>query len=101
MTLSPDLQVIGAADARARHIDTPVKAREEFGANLVLAGGFQFFPDVVKVTYSLLETSQSKVLRTESIDAPLADPFALQDLVVKATLRMLELQFRANASTAV
>jgi serine/threonine protein kinase/tetratricopeptide (TPR) repeat protein len=100
MTLSPGLQVIGAADARARHIDSAVKAREEFGANLVLAGGFQFFPDVVKVTYSLVDTSNSKVLRTESIDAPLADPFALQDRVVKATLRMLELQLGANAGNA-
>ena len=100
MTLSPDLQVIGSADARARHVDSAVKAREEFGANLVLAGGFQFLPEVVKVTYSLVDTSNSKVLRTESIDAPLADPFALQDRVVKATLRMLELQFRAGVSTA-
>src|SRR5438128_6129761 len=100
MPLSPNLQVIGSADARARHIGTAVKAREEFGANLVLAGGFQFLPDVVKVTYSLVDTSNSKVLRTESIDAPPADPFALQDRVVKATLRMLEVQFKTSENNA-
>jgi len=100
MTLSPDLQVIAASEARARNVDTAAKAREEFGANLVLSGGFQFLPNTVKLNYSLTETSASKVLRADSVTALLTDPFFVQDRIVKAALRMLELQLRNNANEA-
>jgi serine/threonine-protein kinase len=100
MTLSPDLLVIAASDARGRNVDTATKARQEFGANLVLAGGFQFSSNAVKVNYSLVDTSGSKVLRADSISAPLADPFVVQDRVVDGALRMLELQLKSPANTA-
>jgi serine/threonine-protein kinase len=96
MTLSPDLQVVAASEARNRKVDTVAKAKEEFGANVVLAGAFEFSRDTVRVTYSLVETSRFKAVRTETVSAPLADPFVLQDRVVKSVVRMLELQFKGS-----
>jgi TolB-like protein len=96
MTLSPDLQVVVASDARVKNVDTPAKAKEEFGANLVLAGQFQFSLDTVKVSYSLIETSGSKVLRSDAISASLTDPFVVQDRIINAALRTLELQLKDN-----
>jgi eukaryotic-like serine/threonine-protein kinase len=101
MTLSPDFQVVVASDARAKNVDTPAKAKEEFGANLVLAGGFQFSPDTVKVSYSLIETSGSTVLRSDTISASLTDPFVVQDRIINAAVRTLELQLKDNANDAV
>ena len=101
MTLSPDFQVVVASDARAKNVDTPAKAKEEFGANLVLAGGFQFSPDTVKVSYSLIETSGSNVLRSDTISASLTDPFVVQDRIISAALRTLELQLKDNPNDAL
>ncbi len=101
MTLSSDLQVVVASDAHARKVDTPAKAKEEFGANLVLAGGFQFSSETVKVSYSLIETSGSKVLRSDTISASLTDPFVVQDRIINAALRTLELQLKDNPDDAV
>jgi len=98
MTLSPDLQVVAASDAQAKHVDTPAKAKEEFGANLVLAGGFRFSSNVVNVNYSLIETSALKVLRADSISASLKDPFLVQDRIINSALQMLEPQLRDNAN---
>jgi serine/threonine protein kinase/tetratricopeptide (TPR) repeat protein len=101
LTLSPELQVVVASDAHAKKVDTPAKAKEEFGANLVLAGGFQFSSETVKVSYSLIETSGSNVLRSDTISASLTDPFVVQDRIINAALRTLELQLKDNPDDAV
>src|SRR5438477_10139856 len=58
-----NLQVVPASDIHSRNVDTPEKARAEFGATIVMAGTFQFSGDDVRVSYSLMDPVAKRELR--------------------------------------
>jgi TolB-like protein len=94
------LHVPLAREVRNKHIATIQDARNQFGANLVLAGSWQRSQDSARINLSLVDAKTEKQLRTETITAPVNDLFRLQDQVVLMASRMLELQLSAsNASS--
>ena len=86
----PDLQVMPPSEIREARIDTVEKARAEFGATLVLAGVVQFSGGQVRVSYSLIRTADRRELSARSKTLAAGDPFALQDVVTRDVLTMLE-----------
>jgi serine/threonine-protein kinase len=96
-TTIPNLQVIPASEIYARKVDTAEKARNEFGATIVMAGTFQFVGNQVQVSYSLIDPVGHRDLRAGSKQATAADPFSLQDAVIRDVTRLLELQLSPPA----
>jgi eukaryotic-like serine/threonine-protein kinase len=83
------LQVISAGEVRANHVTTLEAARQEFGVNLALQVGLRQSDDLVRASYTLLEAKTGKVLAGETIEAPLADAFGLEDRVTESAARAL------------
>jgi tetratricopeptide (TPR) repeat protein/TolB-like protein len=86
----PDLQVMPSTEVREARIDTVEKARAEFGATLVLSGVVQFSGGQVRASYSLIRTADRRELIGRSRTLAAGDPFALQDVVTRDVLTMLE-----------
>ena len=85
-----DLQVMPSSEVREAQIDSVDKARAEFGATLVLSGLVQFSGGQVRASYSLIRTSDRRELIGRSRTLLAGDPFALQDVVTRDVLTMLE-----------
>ena len=59
-------------------------------AAMVLTGAVRKSGDRVRATVHLVDTATASYLWSESIDAPLGDPFAAQELVADAVVKKLE-----------
>ena len=86
------LQVSSAREVRDRHITSVDKARNQFGANLVLAASWQQTQDSARINLSLVDARTGRQLRSDTITEPANDLFRLQDHVVLTASRMLELE---------
>ena len=91
LTATHRLQVISAVEVQARRIASAEEARKEFGVTMTLEGSLHRSGDQVRVNFAVVDARTHRQLRAESITAASSDPFAVQDQVVDATLRMLDL----------
>jgi eukaryotic-like serine/threonine-protein kinase len=78
------LQVVSAGEVRQKSVTTLAQARQEFGASTGLSIGLQQSGELVRVTYSLTDAKSGKVVKAGSLDAPVTDPFSIEDEVAKA-----------------
>jgi tetratricopeptide (TPR) repeat protein/tRNA A-37 threonylcarbamoyl transferase component Bud32 len=90
------LQVVSAAEMRQKSVTTLEQARQEFGANTGLHLALQQSGDLVRVTYSVTDAKNGKVLKAETIDAPVTDPFSIEDQVAKGVASALRFALRAD-----
>jgi eukaryotic-like serine/threonine-protein kinase len=88
------LEVVSSGELRSRHVTKLDDARQEFGATMGLQVSLQRSGDLVRVTYALLDAGKGKVLRSNTMDIPASDPFALQDQVAAAAAAALGLELR-------
>ncbi len=95
------LQVPSALDVRGRGVTSIEKARNQFGANLVLAASWQQTGNSARINLSLVDAKTGKQLRTDTITEPASDLFRLQDQVVLKASHMLELQLSANNTSSL
>ncbi|MBI4474998.1 MAG: protein kinase [Acidobacteria bacterium] len=95
----PSYQVVPATEVRTRAVDSPAKARQEFGATLVLAGTFQSDGSSVRISYALIDTKTSLELRRGSTRGTTDDPFQLQDQVTDDVLNLLSIDTDAVRRT--
>ena len=96
MTAAHSIQVISAADVRSKHISKAEDARKEYGAQLVLEGSVQHSGGMVRVIYALVDTTSHSQLNADTIDAPVTDPFGLQDRVAIGIAKMLDLELTSQ-----
>ncbi len=92
LTGTRTLQVVPASEVRAQQVSTLEQARKELGANLVLEATWQRAGDTVRINLILTDARTARQLWTETITEDAGDVFALQDSVVEAALRMLEVE---------
>jgi serine/threonine protein kinase/Flp pilus assembly protein TadD len=92
LTRSNNLQIIPTSEIRARGIKTLQDANQEFGVNLGLEIAIRRSGDMVRVNYSLVDAKTHRQLRADTITAPAADPFALEDRVSISIIDALELE---------
>jgi serine/threonine protein kinase/tetratricopeptide (TPR) repeat protein len=92
LTGDPSLQVVPAAEIRAKHVSTVDDARKEFGANLALEGSLHKSGEQVRVNYILVDAHTRRQIRAGSLTIAATDPFGAQDAIVEGAIRMLELR---------
>jgi adenylate cyclase len=93
------LQVVSAGELRQRNVSSLAQAQQEFGANTGLHLGLQRSGDLVRVTYSLTEAKNGKVIKAGAADSPVTDPFAIEDEVTKAVAAALGFSLRPDSRT--
>ncbi len=96
LSTSNALQVLPSSEVRRGKITSFVDARRELGANLVLDGSLQFFEGSIRATMSLADTVSGQPVRAEIVSGLQSDPFALQNSVVDAVVKMLGVQLAAG-----
>jgi eukaryotic-like serine/threonine-protein kinase len=100
MARVPSLQVPSAVEVRGRKVTDVQSARNQLGANLVLAASWQQIQNSVRINLSLVDAKTGQQLRTDTVTESANDLFRLQDQVVLKASRMLELQLSpSNASS--
>jgi serine/threonine-protein kinase len=90
------VQVVSASEMRQKNVGTLARARQEFGANTGLHLALQQSDDLVRVTYSLTDGRTGKVLKAETIDAPVTDPFSIENRVAKGVASALGFELRPD-----
>ena len=86
------LSVIPMSSMIEKRVTTIDGAREQFGVNLVLVLKIQRATGNARVNYALVDARSRQQMRSGTITASLADPFALQDQVFEKVATSLELQ---------
>jgi eukaryotic-like serine/threonine-protein kinase len=94
------LQVVGSNEARKKDIVSVEQARKEFAADLGLSVALRRNGDLVSLTYTLTDAKSKRVLRTERLDAPVNDPFSLEDRIFNGVTSALGFQLSASEKLA-
>jgi eukaryotic-like serine/threonine-protein kinase len=90
------LQVVSADEIRQKNVTTLPQARQEFGADTGLSLELQRSGDLVRVTYSLTDAKNGKIVKAGASDAPVTDPFAIEDQVTKGVAAALGFSLKAD-----
>jgi serine/threonine-protein kinase len=90
------LQVVSVGELRQKSVTDLAQARQEFGADTGLQVALQRSGDLVRVTYSLTDAKNGKVVKAGATDAPVTDPFAIEDEVTKAVAGALGFSLKAD-----
>jgi eukaryotic-like serine/threonine-protein kinase len=90
------LQVVSAGEIRQKSVTTLTQAHQEFGADIGLHLGLQRVGDLVRVTYSLTDARTGKIVKAGTSDAPVTDPFSIEDDVTKAVAVALGFSLKAD-----
>jgi tetratricopeptide (TPR) repeat protein/5-carboxymethyl-2-hydroxymuconate isomerase len=90
------LQVVSVGELRQKSVTDLAQAHQEFGADKGLHVALQRSGDLVRVTYSLTDAKTGKVVKAGAADAPVTDPFAIEDEVTKAVAAALGFSLKAD-----
>jgi serine/threonine-protein kinase len=90
------VQVVPASEMRGKHVTTLAQARQEFGVNLGLRVDLQRSGDLVRVGSALMDAKTGRVLDAKSFDAPISDPFKIEDEVANGAAAALGVTLRAE-----
>jgi tetratricopeptide (TPR) repeat protein/TolB-like protein/predicted Ser/Thr protein kinase len=90
------LQVVSAGEMRQRNVTSLAQAHQEFGADTGVRIGLQRSGDLVRVTYSLTDAKSGKLIKAGTADAPVTDPFAIEDEVTKGVAAGLGYSLKAD-----
>jgi tetratricopeptide (TPR) repeat protein/TolB-like protein len=99
MASNKAIQIVPAGEVGAGHVKSAEEARQQFGANLVLEGSLERSGDMVRVTFSLVDTKTKRQVNAGIVTAPASNPFAVEDQVVDDVARTLSLNPPPGATT--
>ena len=97
LTAAQPVEIIPAGEMAAHHITNMEEAQKQLGANLALDGSVQRNGDQVQVNLTFAEINLHKPLRADSVTGTSGDFKELEDKVVAASMRMLELELHAGS----
>ncbi len=97
LTAAQPLEIIPAGEMMAHHVTNMEEAQKQLGANLALDGSVQRAGDQLQVNLTLAEINSHKPLRADSVTGTSNDFKELEDKVVTASIRMLELELHAGS----
>jgi serine/threonine-protein kinase len=88
------LQVVPASEIQSKHVTTLDQARQEFGVNLGLRVGLEQSGEMVRANFTLIDVRTGRALTARSFDAPISDPFAIEDQVANGAAAALGVDLR-------
>lgn len=91
ITSDQQLQVLPATELRGRQIDTAQQAHREFGVNLGIEGSIERYGSRRRITYYLVNATNSRVLYSETITSDVEDPFGLEDQIASSVEHALRI----------
>jgi tetratricopeptide (TPR) repeat protein/TolB-like protein/predicted Ser/Thr protein kinase len=95
------LQVVPASEVRAAGIGSAEQARQQLGVNLVLMGTLHEAGGQVRISYALVDTASRRQRDADTVTAPVANTFELEDRVVSGVLRMLDVDLQPAEQRAM
>src|SRR6185312_15400652 len=95
------LDVVSSSQIRDKKITKPQEAYQQFGADTVLQLDLQKSGDLLRASFTLLESKSARTLTGDTITAPLSNPFDLQDQVAGGVVRALKIQLRPDEQVAI
>jgi serine/threonine protein kinase/tetratricopeptide (TPR) repeat protein len=101
LTSSYPLQIVSPREISADEIKTAEQARKNFGVNLVLEGNLRESNNLVRISYSLVDTSNLTQLRGDTVTVELSKPFDVEDRVLQSVVGLLGLELRPGEKVAL
>lgn len=101
LTSSYPLQIVSPREISAEEIQTAEQARKNFGANLVLEGNLRESNTLMRISYSLVDTSNLTQLRGDTVTVESSKPFEVEDQVLQSVVGTLGLELRPGEKTAL
>ncbi|HXJ88068.1 MAG TPA: protein kinase [Candidatus Binatia bacterium] len=101
LSANHDLEVIPARTLENRKITNLGDAVKEFGANLGLTVSLKQEDQLVRATYSLIDTKTDKNLAADSLTAPLSDLFTIEDKLTSSIANALNISLRTDEKQAL
>jgi tetratricopeptide (TPR) repeat protein/tRNA A-37 threonylcarbamoyl transferase component Bud32 len=95
------LEVIGARNLQERKITSLAEARSQFGATVGLIATLEQSGQLVRITYSLVNTQSGAILGGDSITVPDKDAFGVEDDVAQGAVKTLQLKLRPEEQAAL
>ncbi len=90
------VQVVSGEEIRKKNVVGIEQARQEFGADLALKVKLQRSGDLVHVTYAVSNTKTSKAVKAEQLDAPVTDPFSIEEKITNGVASALRIKLTAE-----
>ncbi len=101
LSANHDLEVIPARTLDDKKISTLADASKEFGANLGLTLSLNQDGQLVRATYSLIDSKTDKNLAADSITAPVSDLFTIEDKLTAGVAEALQIHLRTDQRQAL
>lgn len=90
------LQVVPVSDVREKKINSVEEARRELGSTLALRVALEQSGQLVRATYTLSDTKTGASFAGNTFDAPVTDPFSIEDKIAEAVSTALQLKLRPD-----
>ena len=101
LTSAYPLQIVSPREISADEIKTAEQARKNFGVNLVLEGNMRESNNLVRVSYSLVDTTNLTQLRGDTVTVESSKPFDVEDRVLQSVVGLLGLELRPTEKVAL
>lgn len=101
LTQNHDIQVIDSTEVKKAQATAPEQAMKELGANMTLELVVQQSQEMNRVTYTLASARSGETLADQTLTAPIADPFSLQDQVADGVIHALQITLRPDEQAAL
>jgi tetratricopeptide (TPR) repeat protein len=101
LSTNHDLEVIPARMLDDKKVATLNDAVKEFGANLGLAVSLKQDGQLVRASYSLIDTKSDRNLAADSLTAPVSDMFAIEDKLTSSIANALHISLRTEEKQAL
>ncbi|MFL6312866.1 MAG: protein kinase domain-containing protein [Terriglobales bacterium] len=95
------LDVVSSSQIRDKKVTKPQEAYQQFGANTVLQMDLQKSGELLRASFTLIESKSGRTLSGDTITAPISNPFDLQDQVAGSVVRALKIQLRPDEQVAI
>jgi serine/threonine-protein kinase len=96
-----DLQIIDSTRVERARAAAPAQAMNALGANLALQMEVQQASQMNRVVWTLTSAQSGQTLATQTLTAPVSDPFALQDQVSDGVIQALRITLRPDEHAAI
>jgi len=101
LSANHDLEVIPARTLEDKKVATLTDAVKEFGVNLGLVVSLKQDGQLVRATYSLIDTKSDKNLAADSLTAPVSDLFTIEDKLTSSIANALHISLRTEEKQAL